>query len=250
MSTLQFQPEMSFIASCHWQLHDTPVTLEQWDETSDMYRSFWVEFNDWNGDDGWLLTSNDYDDRGLGSYLIDGATGSQVRKRYVTRNFWFGVYRHADGYVYEIRPAYDGRNAHAWPNLDYWLDVSRNGYLGFYRALSAAGVCVNEKGKVTLRNPNGTTFELPIDPPLRISTPLYSLTCGRRTPLWHIPALNPTALKEHDVFTNLALYSPNGYVVRRRVERVAYLNDSFGARGAFTMVISNPCVPPHPSPQA
>ncbi|MDF0730956.1 hypothetical protein P0Y43_09490 [Pseudomonas entomophila] len=249
MTTLEFQPEMSFIARCHWQLHDRPVAPGQWDQTSDLFRPFWVEFNDWNGDDGWLITSKDYGDEAILSFLADEVVGKGVRRRYVTDSFWFGVYRHADGYVYEIRPAYDARNVHAWPNLDYWLDVSRNGYLGFYTALSPAGVCVNEKARVVLRNPQGVSVELPISPPFRIATPLYTLTCDRRTPLWHIPDLNPSALQEHDVFSNLTLYSPHGYVVRRRTEHVAYLNDKVGKRGAFTLVVSNPCVPPHPKPQ-
>lgn len=249
MSSFEFQPLLSFNARCQWQLHERPITAGQWEEDSDMFRPFWVEFDDWNGDDGWLITSWDYGEEMIQSFLLEGMFGKDARKRYVSDCFWFGVYRHADGYVYEIRPAYEGRNAHAWPELDYWLDTSRNGYLGFYSAGSPAGVIVDEPARVQINDPIGTSFEPPIDPPIQLTTPLYTLTSAQRTPLWHIPGLNPATLRDNDVLPNLMLYSPKGRQVRRQVENVAYLNDQIGKRGGFTLIVSQSGVPPHSNPQ-
>ncbi|HYQ49361.1 MAG: hypothetical protein ACN6O4_08190 [Pseudomonas sp.] len=247
MAELYFERLLSFTATCRWQLLDAPLRAAQFDD-DEITRPFWVEFDDWNGDDGWLMTSLDYGEEMLQSFLIDSLWPGEGRQRAFCDSFWFGVYRLGSGFVYEIRPAYEGNNVHRWPSLEYWLDVSRNGYLGFYPALSNAGVFVDAPGSVALRDPFGRSAVLPVDSPIDLDTVLYTLTAGRRTPLWHIPGLNPQRLQEGQLFLNMKLYSPDGRQVRRSVERVAYLNNRRGERGQFSLQVSNPCVPPHPRP--
>ena len=252
MDSLKFEPLISFTARCQWQLDEAPMHPGQWDEDSDLLRPFWVEFDDWNGNDGWLITSADYSEEMIQSFLIDQLLGPQARQRRFCDSFWFGVYRHATGFFYEVRPAYEGDNVDSWPLLDYWLNVSRNGYLGFYTARSPAGKCVTEQARLEVRDPFGVRagMTLPIEPPFEIATPLYTLTCSRGTPLWHVPELDPSDLEAGDVLTNLTLHSPWGRRVRRVAEDVAYLNDHQGTSGRFSLVIQNPCVPPHPKPKA
>ncbi|HEN8713797.1 hypothetical protein [Pseudomonas sp. GD03746] len=247
MVELCFEPLLSFTATCRWQLLDTPLPAARFDD-DEITRPFWVEFDDWNGDDGWLMTSLDYGEEMLQSFLIDSLWGREDRQRAFCDSFWFGVYRLATGFVYEIRPAYEGNNLDRWPSLEYWLDVSRNGYLGFYPARSDAGVCKDDPASLVLRDPFGTSVVLPADPPIDLETALYKLTAGRRTPLWYIPGLDPQRLQEGQLLLNMKLYSADGRQVRRRVERVAYLNNRQGARGQFSLQVSNPCVPPHPRP--
>ncbi|UTL82806.1 hypothetical protein [Pseudomonas putida] len=247
MVELCFEPLLSFTATCRWQLLDTPLPAARFDD-DEITRPFWVEFDDWNGDDGWLMTSLDYGEEMLQSFLIDSLWGREDRQRAFCDSFWFGVYRLATGFVYEIRPAYEGNNLDRWPSLEYWLDVSRNGYLGFYPARSDAGVCKDDPASLVLRDPFGTSVVLPADPPIDLETALYKLTAGRRTPLWYIPGLDPQRLQEGQLLLNMKLYSADGRQVRRRVERVAYLNNRRGERGQFSLQVSNPCVPPHPRP--
>ncbi|MNE84104.1 hypothetical protein D3C80_1809750 [compost metagenome] len=109
-------------------------------------------------------------------------------------------------------------------------------------------MCKDDPASLALRDPFGTSVVLPADPPVDLETALYKLTAGRRTPLWHIPGLDPQELQEGQVLLNLKLYSADGRQVRRRVERVAYLNNRRGERGQFSLQVSNPCVPPHPRP--
>jgi hypothetical protein len=184
----------------------------------------------------------------LQSFLIDSLWAGEGRQRAFCDSFWFGVYRVATGFVYEIRPAYEGNNVNRWPSLEYWLDVSRNGYLGFYPAGSDAGVLKDDPASLALRDPFGTSVVLSVDPPIDLDAVLYKLTAARRTPLWHIPGLNPQRLQEGQLFLNMKLYSPDGRQVRRSVERVAYLNNRRGERGQFSLQVLNPCVPPHPRP--
>jgi len=247
MADLCFEPLLSFTATCRWQLLDAPLRAAQFDD-NEITRPFWAEFDDWNGDDGWLMTSLDYGEEMLQSFLLDSLWPGEGRQRAFCDNFWFGVYRLASGFVYEIRPAYEGNNVHRWPSLEYWLDVSRNGYLGFYPAGSDAGVLKDDPSRLELRDPFGTSVVLPVDSPIDLDTVLYKLTAGRQTPLWHIPGLNPQRLQEGQLFLNMKLYSADGLQVRRKVEQVAYLNNRRGERGQFSLQVSNPCVPPHPRP--
>lgn len=252
MTSLKFEPLLSFTARCHWQIDDAPIQPAHWDEKSDLIRPFWVEFDDWNGNDGWLITSTDYGEQMIQSFLIDQILGSKARQHYFCDSFWFGTYRHASGYFFEVRPAYEGRNAAAWPSLEYWLNVSRNGYLGFYPALSEVGKCLDKPGRLEVRDPLNGIIEIvvPVESPFEIATPLYTLTRSKSTPLWHIPELDPTSLEGGDVFSNLTLHSPQGRRVRRLSEGVAYLNDRHGVKGRFSLVVQNPCTPPHPKPAA
>jgi len=247
MAELYFERLLSFTATCRWQLLDAPLRAAQFDD-DEITRPFWAEFDDWNGDDGWLMTSLDYGEEMLQSFLLDQLWPGEGRQRAFCDNFWFGVYRFATGFVYEIRPAYEGKNVDRWPSLEYWLDVSRNGYLGFYSAGSDAGVLKDDPPRLALRDPFGTSVVLPVDSPIDLDTVLYKLTAGRQTPLWHIPGLNPQRLQEGQLFLNMKLYSADGLRVRRKVERVAYLNNRRGERGQFSLQVSNPCVPPHPRP--
>lgn len=247
MAKLYFERLLCFTATCRWQLLDAPLRAAQFDD-DEITRPFWVEFDDWNGDDGWLMTSLDYGEEMLQSFLIDSLWAGERRQRAFCDRFWFGVYRLATGFVYEIRPAYEGNTANRWPSLEYWLDVSRNGYLGFYPARSHRGVLKDDPARLSFRDPHGTSVELPVDSPVELDTVLYKLTAGRRTPLWHIPGLDPERLQEGQLFLNLKLYSADGRQVRRKVERVAYLNNRRGERGQFSLQVSNPCMPPHPRP--
>jgi hypothetical protein len=247
MAELYFERLLSFTATCRWQLLEAPLRAAQFHD-DEITRMFWVEFDDWNGDDGWLMTSLDYGGKMLQSFLIDSLWAGKRRQRAFCDSFWFGVYRLATGFVYEIRPAYEGNNVDRWPSLEYWLDVSRNGYLGFYPTASGAGLLKDEPPSLALRDPFGTSVELPVGPPTDMEAVLYKLNAGRRTPLWHIPGLDPQRLQEGQLFLNMKLYSADGRQVRRKVERVAYLNNRRGERGQFSLQVTNPCVPPHPRP--
>jgi len=252
MSSLIFIPELCFTASCRWQLADYADRPAVWAEGDPLSRPIWTEFDDWNGEDGWLMANRNYHETEFQSFLVDNLPGFDPRKSLSVDTFWFGAYRHAYGYAYEIRPAYEGRHSHRWPELNYWLDISRNGYLGFYSTDVAAGTLASSDAHVDFKDPVGVlpTVSLPVDLPIDLDTPLYHLLKGRHTPLWHIAGLDPENLAEGGLHLDLALYGHNGRRVRRLMENGrGYLNAGRGRPGVLLMCISNPCVPPLPQSQ-
>lgn len=252
MSGLRFVPELCFTARCRWQLADYVSVPAVWDEVDELSRPLWTEFDDWNGDDGWLLASCDYGEKLIQSTLLDEWLGDDFRQSLGVDTFWFGTYRHALGYVYEIRPAYTGRNSDKFPKLNYWLDVSRNGYLGFYQTDVKSGSLTEEEGSIILRDPLGVSppVTLSVDTHIDLDAPLYRLSKGVKTPLWHIAGLDPGSLVEGGEHLDLSLYGgPEAVKVRRLVESGrGYLNAGRGRPGVLLMRIDNPCVPPHPKP--
>ena len=252
MSSLVFMPELSFTARCRWQLADYVSTPAVWEDGDDLSRPLWTEFDGWNSDSGWLIASRNYDGTRPDSFPSDEWQGEDLRQSLGVDTFWFGTYRHALGYVYEIRPAYTGRNSDQYPRLNYWLDVSRSGYLGFYPTDAKAGSLTDKEGVIALKDPIGVApvVKLPVDTQIDLDLPLYKLRKGLKTPLWHIACLNPEHLVEGGLHLNLSLYGGLEAVkVRRLVENgQGYLNTGRGRPGVLLMCIDNPCVPPHPKP--
>lgn len=252
MSSLKFIPELCFTARCRWQLADYVSRPAVWDDKDDLSRPLWAEFDDWNGDDGWLMASHDFAETMIQSYLVDRWLGVDARQSLFVDTFWFGTYRHALGYAYEIRPGYTGRNSDKYPQLEYWLDISRNGYLGFYPTDVQSGSLTLGDTLLDFQDPLDAlpTLTLPVDTPIDINLPLYQLIKRRQTPLWHIGGgLDPQRLVEGGQYLNLSLYGHNGAKVRRLIEsQRGYLNAGRGSKGVLLMCIDNPCVPPHPNP--
>ncbi len=256
MSEYIFQPLLSFNAKCYWQFGEEPLSdRELLKSRGELVKPLWVEFNDWNGDDGWLMSGRDYSPEEIQSFLRDALPLTGPRQRIYCEYFWFGVYRIGDLYAYEIRPAYAGINVGRWPELEYVLDVSRNGYLGMYPTDTPAGHSpLSTPPTVEMIMPDplpGICVCLPTDPPADSRGLLFRYRKGKVTPLWTLEGLEPDTLEEGDIRTGLELYGPTGRIVRRLIEQGrAYLNDRTGHRGRLAIQVVHKGVPPHPHPRA
>lgn len=254
MSEYVFQPLLSFNARCYWQLDEQPVSPRRLLELrGDRVMPIWVEFNDWNGDDGWLMSGRDYQPEEIQSFLRDHLPFAGPRQRIYCEYFWFGVYRIGELYVYEIRPAYAGINVQRWPELEYVLDVSRGGYLGMYPTDTPAGsspLQVPPRAELEMPDPVPSLhIDLPnVDLPVESRGLLFGYRKGKVTPLWILEGLDPSGLQDGEIRTGLALFGPNGRVVRRLNEKGrAYLNVSDGRRGSLAIEVVSVTVPPHPA---
>ena len=256
MSEYVFEPLLSFNAKCYWQFGEELLSdRELLRSRGERVKPLWVEFNDWNGDDGWLMSGRDYQPAEIQSFLHDQLPLLGPRQRLYCECFWFGVYRIGERHVYEIRPAYTGINVRRWPELEYVLDVSRNGYLGMYPTDAPAGhspLRISPHVEVAMPDPVPSVgIELPIEPLVEGRGLLFSYRKGRVTPLWSLEGLDPSTLQAGEVRTGLELYGPKGGAVRRLIEQGrAYLNDRRGHRGRLAIEVVNTTVPPHPMPNA
>lgn len=257
MSEYVFQPLLSFNARCFWQFGEEPISPRQLLESrGELVKPIWVEFNDWNGDDGWLMSGRDYHPKEIQSFLHDNLPFLEPRQRIYCEYFWFGVYRIGELYAYEIRPAYAGINVYRWPELEYVLDVSRGGYLGMYPTDTPAGhspLQVPPRVEVGMPDPAPSLhLDLPGgDAPFESQGLLFRYRKGKVTPLWTLEGLDPSDLQDGDIRTGLELFAPTGRATRRLVEKGrAYLNDDRGQRGHLAIQVINATVPPHPAPSA
>lgn len=256
MSEYVFEPHLSFNAKCYWQFDEGALSeRELLRSRGERVKPLWVEFNDWNGDDGWLMSGRDYRPEEIQSFLHDQLPLLGPRQRIYCEFFWFGTYRIGEFYAYEIRPAYAGVNVNRWPDLNYVLDVSRNGYLGMYPTDTPAGrspLSLPPQVEVVMPDPvPHVGIELPADPPVESRGMLFLYRKGKVTPLWTLEGLDPKTLQVGEVRTGLELYGPTGRIVRRLIEQGrAYLNDRRGHRGRLAIQMVNMTVPPHPKPDA
>ncbi|WP_296268605.1 hypothetical protein [Pseudomonas sp. UBA6562] len=254
MSEYVFQPLLSFNARCFWQFSEESISPGQLlASRGELVKPIWVEFNDWNGDDGWLMSGRDYRPEEIQSFLHDNLPLFGPRQRIYCEYFWFGTYRIGELYAYEIRPAYAGINVHRWPQLEYVLDISRGGYLGMYPTDTPAG-------KSPLQVPPRVELGM-LDPApsLHINVPggdvnvdseglLFRYRKGKVTPLWTLEGFDPNDLQNGDIRTGLELFGPTGRVTRRLIESGrAYLNGTRGQRGRLAIQVVNATVPPHPA---
>lgn len=249
MSEFVFQPLMSFNARCYWQFSGAFIDPAKWHHAGDRFKPVWVEFNDWNGDDGWLMSGRDYSPREVQSFIVDHVAPG-TRQRVHCEQFWFGVFRFGDDYVYEIRPAYAGANLDRHPQLEYQLALSRGGYLGMYPTELPAGTSpLVVPARITFDLPDPLPevgFEVPETDIPAIETRLVRHRHSLRTPLWSIDGLDPASLAAGERYTNLTLISPSGRTVRRYLEKGrAYLHEKNGVRGLMTLEIVEAIVPPH-----
>lgn len=82
MSEYIFQPLLSFNAKCHWQCGEEPLSdRELRTSRGERVKPLWVEFNDWNGDDGWLMSGRDYSPEEIQSFLRDTLPLTGPRQR-------------------------------------------------------------------------------------------------------------------------------------------------------------------------
>ncbi|CAG8868789.1 hypothetical protein PS627_03172 [Pseudomonas fluorescens] len=210
MSYYEFQSDLCFVARCYWQSSDHHLQPKDLDKDTDWLKPLWTKLNDtttWDTKDGWLFA---------GRHRLRSLAERLVGEKLEINHFWFGVYQTGDAYDYEIRTAYIGDNANAWPNLERRLDVSRNGYLGFYHT----GV------------PSG---EDPLEDP---------------TMIWRLEGFDPSAAAVGDLISNIELISLHGGHVRRLFEdNRYYLNTQDGEEGRIILQITHLPVPPHPSPR-
>ncbi|MHC6224989.1 hypothetical protein ACYU03_09520 [Pseudomonas sp. X10] len=254
MSEFVFQPLLSFNAKCYWQFTDANIGGREWKYSGDLVKPLWVEFNDWNGDDGWIMSGRDYHPDEVQSHIYRLFPGQ--RPRIYCEHFWFGVFRFGDAYAYEIRPAYVGENSDRWPELEYQMGMSNGGYLGMYATNLPAGTSpLSVPSRLVLHLPDpipDVGVIVPDNPLPEIETaPLSYYPAGSGTSLWGIEGLEPEGLSEGDLHTDLVLVSPSGRTVRRQLEKGrAYLNDQKGKRGKLTLQIVNAVVPPHPGLKA
>ncbi len=252
MSDYVFQPLLSFNARCHWQFAGDPLTdPDKLRSPGQQFKPLWVEFNDWNGDDGWLMSGRDYDPKEIQSFLRDGLPFIGPRQRIYCEYFWFGVYQIGELYAYEIRPAYAGANIDRWPELEYALDVSRGGYLGMYPNNARPGAStaqVSPSADVRLPDPVPTWhIDLPVDPLLDSRGLVVRVRRNLAASLWTLDGLDPTALSSGDTCTGIVLFAPSGRIVRRLIEGGrAYLNERTGRRGYLALQVLHSNVPPHP----
>nr|WP_314489978.1 hypothetical protein [uncultured Pseudomonas sp.] len=254
MSEYVFQPLLSFNARCFWQFGEEPVSPKMLLKSrGDLVKPIWVEFNDWNGDDGWLMTGRNYQPEEIQSFLHDNLPFFGPRQRIYCEYFWFGVYRIGELYAYEIRPAYAGINVRRWPELEYVLDVSRGGYLGMYPTDTPAGsspLRIPPQVEVCMPDPApALCLDLPGgDVPFDSEGLLLRYCKGKVTPLWTVEGLEPSGLQEGDIRTGLELFGPSGRAIRRLIENGrAYLNERSGHRGRLAIEVINATVPPHPA---
>ncbi|WP_462402311.1 hypothetical protein [Pseudomonas sp. Marseille-QA0332] len=253
MSEYVFEPQLSFVARCYWQFAEGALSqADLLGARGDLAKPIWVEFNDWNGDDGWLMSGRDYSPQELQSFLHDHLPLFGPRQRIYCEYLWFGVYRIGDLHAYEVRPAYAGANTARWPELEYVLDVSRGGYLGMYPTDNPAGSSPLARPaslEVDMPDPvPETRIDLPTDPPLEAEGLLFRYRKSLSSPIWTIEGLEPAGLASGDIRTGLQLYGPSGRVVRRLVENGrAYLNDRTGKRGHLGIQVLQSPVPPHPA---
>lgn len=210
MRYYEFQPDLCFIARCYWQSSDHHVQSQDLDEDTGWLKPLWTKFNDtttWDTKDGWLFAGR-HRLRSLAERLIGG--------KLEINHFWFGVYQTGEAYDYEVRTAYVGDNAAQWPDLERRLDVSRNGYLGFYHTGVPAG-----------------------------EDPLASGTM-----IWRLEGFDPAAAAVGDLISNVELISLHGGRVRRLFEdNRYYLNTQQGEEGRIILQIFHRPVPPLPNPR-
>lgn len=209
-----FQPELCFIARCYWQSDDHRLQAQDLDKDTDWLKPLWVKFNDtttWDTRDGWLFA---------GRHRLRSIAERVVGDKLEVDHFWFGVYRTGADYDYEIRTAYAGGNVDRWPSLERRLDVSRNGYLGFYHTGVPAG-----------------------DDPL-----------ANNTQTWRLERFDPAAVAPGSLVSDVELVSLHGRRVRRIFEDNRYYlgtHDSDEAEeGRIILQITDLPVPPHPNPRA
>ncbi|WP_434771183.1 hypothetical protein [Pseudomonas entomophila] len=254
MNKSVFEPLLCFNARCYWQFGTEPISARQLpDVLGKWVKPLWVEFNDWNGDDGWLMSGRDYDRKEIQSFLYDQLPVFGPRQRLYCEYFWFGVYRVGERYAYEIRPAYAGINVYRWPELQYVLDVSHGGYLGMYPTDMPAGsspLGTAPAVDFVMPDPVPTvSLDLPTGPAVGNHGLLFRYRQGKVAPLWTLEGLEPSDLQAGDIRTGIELYGPAGRKVRRLLEQGrAYLNDKRGSRGRLAIQVIHVPVPPHPKP--
>ncbi|MBA1187623.1 hypothetical protein G7Z99_00995 [Pseudomonas entomophila] len=254
MSESTFEPLLCFNARCYWQFGEEPISERHLlSAVGKWVKPLWVEFNDWNGDDGWLMSGRDYTPKEIQSFLHDQVPFLGPRQRLYCEYFWFGVYQIGERHAYEIRPAYAGINVHRWPELQYVLDVSRGGYLGMYPTDVPAGstpLHMAPAVEFVMPDPVPTlSLDLQAGPAVDSHGLLFRYRQGKVAPLWTIEGLEPGALEAGDIRTGLELYGPTGRKVRRLLEQGrAYLNDKRGHRGRLAIEVVHFPVPPHPKP--
>ncbi|MDD1961671.1 MAG: hypothetical protein WCC62_24250 [Pseudomonas capeferrum] len=126
--------------------------------------------------------------------------------------FWFGVYKVGNQFAYEIRPAYEGGNTDAWPNLEYIMQTNWDRWMVLAPTSIAAGTPSSD--------------------------------------LWVIEGFTPANLARGVWYPNLALLSPAGRRLKRFKQfGRQYLGDWHGYGGKIALLITRFPVPPHRSPK-
>ncbi|AIR91389.1 hypothetical protein [Pseudomonas cremoricolorata] len=189
MASYQFNPAKSFTAKLYWQ--EVPMPSEQWD-FSRLHRIGGTLNGDapWSSE-GWLHAGpDDYTDHKAAGYVIS-------RRKFATQ-FWFGCYETDGEYDFEIRAAgVDDDHPH-WSYANRRLDISRNGYLGLYKA----------------------------------AEPVGHPAAQNATMLWRFDSLPVDQLVANSLYAQLQLYSLHGLRINRHYEDgFAYLNEQQGESG-------------------
>ncbi|MGJ7548297.1 hypothetical protein [Pseudomonas alloputida] len=198
MYGFNFQPDLSFNARVHWQSGKADVDAAFSLEGS--FDPLWAELSAASQKREWVQ--------------------AEPRPRYskddlnvICDVFWFGVYKLADHYAYEVRAAYADENSDAWPHLEYVLQTNWDRWMIF-------------------------------EP---ISTP-----AGRASrSLWGIEGLSPASLAKGVWYPNLMLLSPAGRKIKRfKQYGHHYLGDWHGYGGKIALEVIDFPVPPHRSPRS
>ncbi|HKS15640.1 MAG TPA: hypothetical protein VJS90_21655 [Pseudomonas sp.] len=213
MSYYEFQPDLCFVARCYWQSGSHQFQPQDLDKDTDWLKPLWTKFNDtttWDVNDGWLFA---------GRHRLRSVAERVVGDKLEVDHFWFGVYRTGNAYDYEIHTAYVGENEDKWPHLERRLDVSRNGYLGFYHTGVPAG-----------------------------EDPLVN-----QTMIWRLEGFDPAIVAVGDLISNVGLVSLHGKRVSRLFEdNRSYLSTDGGEaaeEGRIILQITHLPAPPHPRPR-